>query len=180
MDFITNAEPFLQTMWYIALPISLIFIIQAIMTFMGIDSHDGDFSLDTPMDVFTFKNMINFLLGFSWTAIAFYNTIENKTFLLFLSTIIGVGFVLMFFFIISQFMKLEEDNTFNIYETLGQVAYVYLKIPGNKSGKGKIQISIKGSMRELDAMTYGEEIPTGNNVKIIKSETDSLVIVENL
>lgn len=98
MDFITNSEPFLQTMWYIALPVSLIFIIQAILTFVGVDNHDGDVSLDSPMDVFTFKNLINFLLGFSWTAIAFYNTIESKTLLLVLSSVIGIGFVLMFFF----------------------------------------------------------------------------------
>lgn len=180
MDFITNAEPFLQTMWYIALPTSLIFLIQAILTFVGIDGHDSDFSLDSPMDVFTFKNLINFLLGFSWSAIAFHSSIENKTFLLFVSTVIGVAFVLMFFFVINQFMKLEEDNTFNIYDTIGQSAYVYLRIPGQRSGKGKIQISTKGTMRELDAMTDGEEIATGNNVKIVKAETDSLVIVEKI
>ena len=180
MDFITNSEPFLQTMWYIALPVSLIFIIQAILTFVGVDNHDGDISLDSPMDVFTFKNLINFLLGFSWTAIAFYNTIESKTLLLVLSSVIGIGFVLMFFFIISQFMKLEEDNTFTLYETIGLTASVYLKIPSYKSGKGKIQISTRGSMRELDAMTEGEEIPTGSNVKIVKTETDSTVIVEKV
>ena len=77
-------------------------------------------------------------------------------------------------------MKLEEDNTFSIFETVGFSASVYLKIPANKSGKGKIQISTRGSMRELDALTEGEEIPTGSNVKIIKAESDSTVIVEKI
>lgn len=77
-------------------------------------------------------------------------------------------------------MKLEEDNTFTLYETIGLTASVYLKIPSYKSGKGKVQISTRGSMRELDAMTEGEEIPTGSNVKIVKTETDSTVIVEKV
>lgn len=176
MDFITNSEPFLQIMWYIALPTSLIFLIQAILTFIGIDSHDGDLSLDSPMDVFTFKNLVNFLLGFSWAAIVFYGTISNKTLLLFISTIIGIAFVLMFFFIINQFMKLEEDNTFSVFDTIGLSGFVYLKIPAHKSGKGKIQISTKGTIRELDAMTEGEEIATGSNVKIIKIESDTIIV----
>ncbi len=56
------------------------------MTFAGVDSHDGlsaDFDSDlshgdTPFQLFTFRNLINFLLGFSWTGISFYGTIDSK------------------------------------------------------------------------------------------------------
>ncbi|WP_315821887.1 hypothetical protein [Paraflavitalea speifideaquila] len=55
---------------------------------------------------------------------------------------------------------------------------MYLTIPGHKSGKGKIMISINGSMRELDAMTEKERIPSGAVVKVVKIENDNILLVE--
>ncbi|MBK8701878.1 MAG: NfeD family protein [Saprospiraceae bacterium] len=177
MEFIENSEPLLRVLWYIALPISLIFVIQSILTFMGVD-HDHDASWDSPMDLFTFRNLINFLLGFSWAGISFYETIENKTLLICVATLVGAGFVYMFFLIISQFIKLEEDNTFNIYDTLNQTATVYLRIPGSRTGKGKVQISVKGSVHEIDAVTEGDTLETGASARVTYVESTGLVVVE--
>ena len=124
--------------------------------------------------------MIHFLLGFSWTGISFYSTIANKTLLVFLSLGVGTLFVLAFFFIINKIQDFAEDNSFKISETIEKVADVYLVIPGGKQGKGKIQISIKGSFREIDAMTEGEKIETGSSVKILRTEGDSIVIVQKI
>ena len=58
---------------------------------------------------------------------------------------------------------------------------MYLTIPGKKVGKGKILISVRGSVRELDAMTDNEEkIPTGSVVKVIRIENENILIVEIL
>jgi hypothetical protein len=37
---------------------------------------------DMPFEIFTLRNLINFLLGFSWTGISFYDAIENKMLLI--------------------------------------------------------------------------------------------------
>ena len=37
--------------------------------------------------------LINFLLGFSWTGISFYQSIENKTILIGISVLVGILFV---------------------------------------------------------------------------------------
>ena len=179
MDFIEHSEPMLRILWYIALPVSLIFIIQSILTFIGVDA-DHDVSFDSPMDVFTFRNMINFLLGFSWTAISMYPIIESKALLMVLATLVGIAFVAMFFFIISQFIKLEEDNTFNIYDTLHHSATVYLRIPAHRQGRGKIQVSVNGSLHEIDALTDGQEIVSAESVRITGIENTGTVVVEKI
>ncbi|ABG59517.1 conserved hypothetical protein [Cytophaga hutchinsonii ATCC 33406] len=188
MELLDNLDPLLRIFWYIAIPTSLIFIIQTIMTFFGSDATDGldaDFdgdleSGDSTFQLFSFRNLINFLLGFSWTGISFYNSI-NPMLLIFLSIAIGSLFVYMFFAIIRELQKLAEDNSFDYVETINKSADVYLTIPANKTGKGKILVSIRGSMRELDAMTENENrIPSGAVVKIVRILNENILLVETL
>lgn len=186
MDFFSNMELLHRAFWFIALPASLIFIVQTIMTFIGADASDGtsadfdgDFDgTDTPFQLFSLRNMINFLLGFSWTGISFYNTIKNDLVLILVAFVIGVAFVYLFFMIMRQLQKLAEDNSFTIQMTIGKTASVYLKIPGEKSGQGKIQISVNGSFHEINAITSGPEIRTGGMIKVIEIVDDNLVLVE--
>ncbi|MFN7273652.1 MAG: serine protease, partial [Bacteroidota bacterium] len=86
MEILENLDPLLKTFWYIAIPTSIIFILQTVMTFVGADATDGleaDFDGDlsggdAPFQLFSLRNLINFLLGFSWSGISLYNSISNK------------------------------------------------------------------------------------------------------
>ncbi|MFN5476288.1 MAG: hypothetical protein ACK57D_11735 [Sphingobacteriales bacterium] len=187
-ETLAGLEPMLKSFWYIAVPVSIVFLLQTILSFTGADASDGvepDFNgdlgeADAPFQLFSFRNLVNFLLGFSWTGIAFYPLVSNKIMLFLLALIVGLAFVAVFFLIIKQIRKLGEDNSFRISETLHKTAEVYLKIPGEKSGKGKVQISVRGSVHELDAVTSGAEIPTGAVVKIVSIDTSGLLIVERM
>lgn len=184
MDLFNNLDALQRTFWFIAIPASLVFIIQMIMTFMGADSSDGleaDFDSDLngsddTFQLFSLRNLINFLLGFSWTGLSFYQSIENKTLLIIISLLVGLMFVFLFFLIIKQVKKLAEDNSFHIQHTMGKSGEVYLTIPEKKSGKGKILISINGSTRELDAMTLNEKIPYGALVKVVGTDHNILIV----
>jgi membrane protein implicated in regulation of membrane protease activity len=188
MEFLENLEPLLKSFWFIAIPASLIFIIQTIMTFVGTDAADGlaaDFDGDlsgseAPFQLFSLRNLVNFLLGFSWMGISFYSTVTNKPLLVVLSLVVGILFVYLFFIIIKQLQKLAEDNSFKIANTLNKTAEVYLTIPENKKGKGKIMVSVNGAFHELDAMTEKDKIQSGSVVKIVKIETNNILIVEKI
>ena len=41
MDFLTGLDPLLRTFWFVAIPATVIFAIQTIMTFVGVDSSEG-------------------------------------------------------------------------------------------------------------------------------------------
>jgi len=188
MEILENLDTLLKTFWFVAIPTSLIFIILTIMTFVGADSSDGieaDFDgdlggADVPFQLFSLRNLINFLLGFSWTGISFYTTILNKPLLIILSLVIGTLFVYLFFIIIRQVQKLAEDNSFKIANTLNKTAEVYLTIPENKKGKGKIIISVNGAFHELEAMTENDKIQSGSVVKVVKIENNNILIVETI
>ncbi len=186
MEFFETMSPLLRTFWYIAIPTSLIFVIQTIMTFVGADASDGvdaDFDsnlhgADAPFQLFSLRNLINFLLGFSWGGITFYNTISSPSLLICFALFIGLVFLFVFFIIIKQVQKLSEDNSFKLTNALNKSAEVYLTIPGQRSGKGKVMISVNGAFHELQAMTENEAIPTGAVVKVVKIINEDILIVE--
>lgn len=188
MEIFSTIDPLLRTFWFVAIPSSLIFLIQTIMTFIGVDSTDGtnaDFDsnldgADAPFQLFSLRNLINFLLGFSWSGISFYNSITSPVILILVAVFVGCLFVFLFFLIIQQLLKLAEDNSFKITDTLDKTAEVYLTIPGNLKGKGKILISVKGSFHELDAITEYDRIESGAIVKVVKIESQSLLMVERV
>lgn len=183
-----NLDPLLRIFWFVAIPTSLVFVIQTIMTFIGVDATDGleaDFDgdishADAPFQLFSLRNLINFLLGFSWTGISFFTTIENKMLLIGLAVVIGSAFVYVFFIIIRQIQKLSEDNSFNINSAINKTAEVYLTIPERKSGKGKVMVSVNGTFHELEAMTEYEKIPSHAMVRIVKVVSGNILIVETL
>lgn len=188
MEFLAEMEPSLRALWYIALPVSFIFLLQTILTFIGSDSTEGlnaDFDgnldgVEAPMQLFTLRNLINFLLGFSWTGITFYDSISNYFILIIVSTLVGLAFVWVFFFIIRQIQKLAEDNSFKLEHALQKTGTVYLSIPAEKLGTGKISISIKGSQKELPAISLSERIETGSAIKVVGIEGGNLLIVEKI
>ena len=187
LEVFNNFDTLLKGFWMVAIPSSVIFIIQMILTFIGSDASDGtsaDFDGDlnggdTPFQLFSFRNLMNFLLGFSWTGISFYKIINNQILIIALATVVGTLFVYLFFLIIRALMKLSEDNTFKLSETIGKTAEVYIPIPEYKQGRGKVTISVRGTIHELDAMTTGERLPSNTIVKII-SVDDTVLFVERL
>jgi hypothetical protein len=179
-DFLNHADIYLQTFWYIAIPVSLIFLIQAVITFSGLGADadiDSDISLDGSgfFDYFTVRNGINFLLGFSWGGICFYSLISSKILLIAVAILSGFVFFITFFYLIQQIKKLEENNSFNPLDTIGKEGEVYLRIPEN--GKGKIFVSQNGATQELDAISDGIFIDTGTKITIVDVLENNILVV---
>lgn len=188
MHFFESMETMQKLFWFIAIPTSIIFLIQTIMTFIGVDAADGvevDFDgdlghADAPFQLFSFRNLVNFLLGVGWGGISFYSTIENKMMLTAVALLAGIAFVWLFFFMMRQIQGLAENNTFSLNDTLHKTGQVYLSIPPHKSGKGKVQISAKGASHELDALTNSDhKLETGSMIRVVSIE-NNLLIVEKI
>jgi hypothetical protein len=188
MELLNSLDPLLRSFWYVAIPASLIFIIQTLMTFIGADATDGvdaDFDsnlegTEAPFQLFSLRNMINFLLGFSWSGISFYGLISNAGLLIVIAVVVGLVFMALFFVIISQLNKLAEDNSFKFSDTVNHTAEVYLTIPEKKTGVGQVLVSVHGSTHQLKAMTEEASIPSGAMVKVVGILNKDILIVENI
>ena len=186
LDMFQSMDTWMQVFWGCAVIGSVIFIIQMILTLIGMDSSDMDVDFDgaDTMDLgggislFSIKNFVNFIVGFGWAGVCFGGAIENKWLLTLIAVLVGVAFVLMFFFIKKQTKKLEHNGAFEIADCVGKTVDVYLRIPANKSGKGKVQVSLNGSVHEFDAMTEGDSIASGQKVEVMSVVDGSTVLVK--
>lgn len=182
-----SLETLQQVFWGCAVAGSVFFLIQAVLTLIGMDSADVD--VDIPdgdtldfggLSLFSIRNLVNFIVGFGWGGVSFYPSISSPLLLVLAATVCGVLFVLMFFFIYKQTRKLESNGAFDINDCVGKVADVYLRIPAKGEGRGKIQISVNGSVHEIDAFSNGDAIGTGKKIRVVEVCDASTVIVETL
>lgn len=163
----------LKIYWGLAIPFTVFFVLQLIMSFLGQDSPDDLPDADITSDhgigfqFFTLKNMVGFFTIFGWTGIA---TIESGasvgTSLLF--SVIGglamMGIMAGMFYLL---MKANSDGTMRIQQAIGQTGEVYLTIKSRRGATGKVQVKVMGSLRTLDALTDDEaDIQTGRTVKV--------------
>ena len=174
-----------KVFWCVAIAASIVFVIQTVMTFIGLDSDTdidaGGLDVDEGISgFFSLKNLVNFLLGYGWAGIVLKNLIPSTLWLQLAAVGVGLVFVLVWVVIIRQVMKLGVDKTFHIEETVGSIADVYLRIPAATKGSGKVMVSVRGSVHEIDAVTEGDEIPTGVKAKILRTAGSDTVVVERL
>jgi hypothetical protein len=184
-SFFTEQTTLMQIFWGSAIISTVIMLIQTILSLIGMSDLDLEVGVDGGLDdcsgadLFTIKNIVNFFVGFGWTGVSFRSYIESDLLLVLISLLVGVCFVIIFIIIFKQLMKLESNSAVGADACVGRTADVYLRIPANRSGKGKIQLSLNGAAREFDAVTdESEPIPSGAVVTVQEVVGKSLLLVK--
>lgn len=183
-----SLDVFMKALWCIGIFTSLVFVVQTIMTFTGMDHSmdlNGDVSGDTspgdePFQLFTFRNFINFFLGFSWTAISLKPVVSNTFLVLLAAVIVGVLLVSAVMGIFKWMSGMEQSGNIDMRKAAGCKGTVYLTIPGVRAGEGKVQISIQGAVREYNAVTNGDKLPNGTPIRVIETVNDDILLVERM
>ena len=186
----------MKILWGVTLAASLIFIIQSVMTFLGADSGDGgidadfdggfdsevaDAAVEGGTNLYTFRNFVNFFLGFGWSAILLQEKITSIPLLLIVSAVIGVAFVAAVMYLFKWLSSMQQSGNINLYKTaVGCNGTVYIPIPGERKGEGKVQISINGSVREYNALTDGDALKTTTPIRVVEVIGPGTLLVEPL
>lgn len=184
----TSLDLFMKIVWCIALGSSLIFIVQSIMSFAGADHEldadiDTDFDASTDVDVsmnlYTFRNLVVFLLGFSWTIVLLRPVITSTFVILLIAVLVGAAMVTGVMFLFKWLSSMQQSGNINVYNSaVGCFGKVYLPIPAHRTGTGKIQITINNAVREYEAITDGEALTTGTSITVVEVIDASTLLVE--
>jgi hypothetical protein len=82
--------------------------------------------------------------------------------------------------IIKTFGRLERDATLSLGSAVGTTGTVYLSIPGQRSGAGKVHLTVQNRFVECLAVTAEDALPTGASILVVDLEgNDTVVVVRN-
>ena len=188
----TSLDLFMKILWCIAIASSLIFIIETVLTFIGADVEmdmdtdfdvpDGGFEGDPSMNLYTFRNLVNFLLGMSWTAILLQEQVASKALLMIIAFAVVALLVFAVMMLFKGLSKMQQSGNIDVYKSaIGCNGKVYLTVPAERKGTGKVQININNSVREYDALTDSEDdLKTGTSIKVTEVLDTNTLLVEEI
>lgn len=193
-----------QIFYCIAVPSTLVLLVQTILMFIGMseeadaDGADTDVSDDVDVDgnedvgfdedldpngldglrIFTVRGVIAFLVIFGWVGAL----LESMNVALWInipvSFVCGFAMMVLLAFIFKAIMNLRSDGTIDIRNAVGTAGKVHLTIPPARMGEGKVHILLQGSYVERDAVTdEPDPIPTGSEVVVVRVSGETTLVV---
>ena len=191
-----------QIFYCIAIPATLILLVQTVLTFFGFDDGDIDIDTDIPdvsdgvfgedavsdvsdvagmdsLHIFTVRGIVAFFVVFGWTGVAMLSSGVSLAITIPVAAICGFAMMVIIAYIFRAVMKLRSDGTANISNALGAAGRVYLTVPPSRTGEGKVNIMLQGAYVERNAVTDEEEpIATGSEVIVVGLSGDTNLVVK--
>ncbi len=190
-QWLDSIPAFERIFWCFAIPFTLVFTIQLVLTFIGIDWHDGELAghdgvgdhhdgdATSGFRLFTLRNFIIFFTGFGWAGVFAVHAGFNQVATVFFAFMVGLLLMVIVAGMFFLMTKLTQSGNIQINNAINASGRVYLPIPGQRSGVGQVQLTVQGSVREMGAMTDDQALPTGTPVTVTEVVNDILVVKKN-
>jgi len=131
------------------------------------------------MHLFTFQGIITFLCVFSWASILTYMGCQLIPVALIVGFVLGAAAMFGVAKIIQLMGRLAQNGNIVARKFLGETGTVYIPIPANAKGTGKINIALGERYVEFEAVTEGaEELTSGEAVRVTDIRSENILVVE--
>ena len=179
-----------QVFWVVTIPATVVFLILLALTIFGGDADTGvdvDSDVDSgladgdsiPFQFISLKNIVAFFAVFGWSGIGFVNAGLASWLVILLAVICGLLMMLLMATLFYLMSRLAESGTLKMKNAIGKLGEVYLVIPANRGGMGKVQLNVQGSLRTLDAITDDmENIPTYSIIQVVDVIDEQILLVK--
>ncbi len=128
--------------------------------------------------LFTIRGIVAFLAVGGWLGIAMVDSGMNIVPSILIS--FAGGFIALLFcaLVIKLSLKLQENGTISVRNAIAHMGEVYIPIPPNRSGIGKITMLLQDRFVELEAVTdHDEKLKTGTSVQVVSVTDKNIVVV---
>ena len=181
-----------------AAPATIILIVQIILSLVGLsdggmDLPEGvdDIATELPDDVddfspgdldgfhiFTARTVISFLVAFGWMGVSLASAEVGAVWSMLISLVFGTFVMFLVAALMYGIYRLQSDGTADNRNAIGSAGTVYLPIPANREGHGKVNVMLQGSYVERDAVTdESEPIPTGSEIVVLAVSGQTSLVV---
>jgi hypothetical protein len=128
--------------------------------------------------LFSFRGIVAFFAVYGWGALAISRSGRPWLLALVVGLILGVAAMFLVAVTMQLFVRLQSDGTVDPENAVGLAGEVYLSVPPQRQGEGKVNVVIQEKMTECAAVTDEERpIPTGEKVTVIGITREKQLIV---
>lgn len=162
----------------IAIPATIMLLLQTILLLFGIggghDADHGDFSdADAPdadadfhdgahhadgLRIFTVRGFVAFFAVCGWLGIALGDTDLHSALTVIIALAGGFAALILTALILKWSLSLQDQGNLDLKNAIGKTAQVYIPIPANGEGAGKITMNLQDRYVELSAITTANAI----------------------
>jgi hypothetical protein len=128
--------------------------------------------------VLSFRSVVAALTFFGLAGLAAQSAGASSPTVFLVALAAGAAALYGVYFVMRTLYSLKHEGTAHIERAVGRPASVYLRIPGQNSGTGKIQLNLQNRTMEYLAITVGDAIPTGARVVVSSVVNPTTVAVE--
>lgn len=179
-----------QTYFIIAISATIIMLIMLILQIIGIgdndmdgdlsDVNDGDFLTIFGLRILTLRGVLAFFAIGGWVGLIFLESIKTVWISVLLSIVFGLIAMLIIALIMRKLNDLEVAGNIQLNNCIGQIGIVYLTIPKNGEGTGKVSILIQERYIEVEAITY-DILPIKTSEEVsVKDVVNNILVVERV
>ncbi len=178
-----------QIFAFIAVPSTLILVLQTILLLFGIGDGDADIDGDGIIDsiggdglaLFSIRGIMAFLCIGGWSGIALAGTNMNSVLVIMLATLCGFAALFGMAVLMRLMLSLQSSGNINLANAIGKAGTVYIPIPPAGKGRGKINVIVQGKYTEVSAISNETDIlKTGETVRVVSTDETGLVVVERI
>lgn len=172
---------FERMFWSVGLFSNLLFIVYVAVQIFG---HDTDTDAHVDMDggyifaALSLRSILAFGMFLGYTGVVAMRTGWNFPMAMVAGVFAGILAAWLAYRLVRLLLRLQESGTLDIENAVGQTAAVHLLIPANAAAAGKVMVEIQGALREMDAISEEEEIPTGATVLVVGISEEQYLIVQ--
>jgi hypothetical protein len=137
----------------------------------GHDAHDHHTGHDAQhswlIGLLTFRSIVAAVTFFGLAGLAATVNFQHEPHVsLGIALAAGVGALFGVAYLMRTLHRLKSDGTVRIERAVGHGGTVYLTIPGQKAGVGKVTLSLQNRTVEYQALTAHNQLPTGSKIVV--------------
>ncbi|MCK4871434.1 MAG: hypothetical protein KAS72_01800 [Phycisphaerales bacterium] len=132
--------------------------------------------------IFSIQTVSAFTMGTGWMGLAAHHGelgFQPQPFLsILLAVAFGVFVAWLQLWLLRKSRLLESRGArINPRDAIGKAGQVYMRIPEENTGQGKVRVNISGSLRIMPAVTDGSAIESFTSISVKSARSDGVLIV---
>lgn len=128
--------------------------------------------------IVTFRSLVAAVAVFGLTGLASMRHLSPERSIA-IASLAGAGMLYLVGWSFKQLYKLQSDGTVKMEDAIGSTGTVYLTIPGQHQGAGKVTVKVAERTMEYRAMTSGESLKTGTPIVVSHVISEDTLEVES-